>query len=90
MRGEDHSPPLDLAQPGQSIGLVDEGDALLLEIIGRVGVVDEHAEHVHRPFSFLAHAFGDPKGVHHAVAVAPGRDLDYFHSERVYVEGLVA
>ena len=72
-------PSLIWSRPGKSVGLVHESDALGLEIVGRVGVVDEHAEHVHGPVGLLAHALGDPEGVHHAVAVPARRDLEHFH-----------
>jgi hypothetical protein len=85
MRGEDDGPLFDLAQAGESIGLIHKSDALLLEIVGRVGVVDVHAKHLHRPFCLFSHSLGDPKSVYHAMAVATRRDLEDFHDlNRVY------
>jgi hypothetical protein len=59
--------------------LIHEGDALLLEIVGRMRVVDEHTEHVHGPFCLFSHSLGDPKCVHHAMAVPAGGDLENLH-----------
>ena len=87
MRGEDHRAFLDVLEAGEAVGLVDEGDALTLQVVGRVRVVDEHPKHVHRTMRFLAYAFGDSKRIHDAVAVAARRDLEHFHIRRcrVYV-----
>src|SRR5207247_9277725 len=43
------------------------------------GVVHEHAEHVDRARGLFAYSLCDTKRVHHAVAVAPRRDLHDFH-----------
>jgi hypothetical protein len=32
-----------------------------------------------RPVGLLAHPFGDPKGVHNAVAIASRSDLEHLH-----------
>ena len=79
MRGEDHGAFLDVLEPVEPVRLVDQRHALALQVVGGMRVVDQHAEHVDRAFGLLAHAFGDPKGVHHAVAVAAGGDLEDFH-----------
>src|SRR5690349_2449487 len=77
--GEDDRPFFDLVQPGQPVGLIDELDALGLQVVGGVGVVDEHAEHVHRPLCLFPHPFGDPERVNDAVAVPTRRDLQDLH-----------
>lgn len=79
MRGEDDGPLFDVAQAGEPVGLIHKSDALLLEIVGRVRVVDEHAKHVHRPFCLFSHSLGDSERIDHAVAIAAGRDLQDLH-----------
>ena len=76
---EDHRPFFDVLEPAQPVRLVHQRDPLLLQVVGGVGVVHEHAEHVHGAFGLLTHALGDAERIHHAVAVPARRDLDYFH-----------
>ena len=52
---------------------------MLLHLVGDVGVVHEQAQHVDRPLGLLTDMLCDPDRVDHAVAIAPGRDLQYIH-----------
>ena len=79
MGGEDHGAFLDLTQARKPVVLVDQLDTLPLQIVGRVGVVDEHAEHMDRAGGLFPYAFRNAEGVHHAVAVATWRDLQDLH-----------
>src|SRR5439155_23497161 len=85
VRSEDDGSLFDLLQPAKAIRLIDEGDPLLLQVVGGVGVVDEHAQHVHRALGFLPDPLRDPERVDHPVAVPTWRDLQDFHGRlRVY------
>src|SRR5262249_41472404 len=79
VRGEDHRAALDLFQAGESVRGVDQPDALVLELVGDVCVVDELAEHVHRTIGGLTHTLGDAESVDYAVAVTARRDSHHFH-----------
>ena len=80
VRGEDHGAFFDLLQPGEPVGLVDERDPLALQVVGGMGVVDQHAEHVDRAVGLLANPLGDAERIHHPVAVTARRDLENFHT----------
>src|SRR2546425_445602 len=86
VRGEDHRAVLDLVETCQAVGRIDQRDPLRLEIVCRVRVVNQHAEHVHRPIGLFAHPLGDPERIDHAVAVAARGDPDDFHGYRVYAD----
>src|SRR5256885_7248478 len=79
VRREDDGAVLDVLQPRKAVGLVHKRDALFLQVVCGMGVVNEHAEHVDRALGLFAYSLRDPKRVHHAVAVAPRRDLHDFH-----------
>jgi hypothetical protein len=76
---EDHGPFLYVVEAGEPVRLIDQRDALLLQVVGRVSVVDEHAQHVDRAVGLLTDALGDPERVDHAVAVPARGDLEDFH-----------
>ena len=79
MRGEDHSAFFDVFESFQPVRLVDERDALTLQVVRGVGVVDQHAEHMDGSLGLFAHPLGDAERVHHAVAVAARCDLENLH-----------
>ncbi len=79
VRGEDHRSVLDLFEARQPIGRIDQGDSLRLQVVGRVRVVHEHAQHVHRAVGLLAHPLCDSERIDHAMAVTARRDPDDFH-----------
>src|SRR5207245_10441058 len=74
----------------QAVGRIGQRDALRLEIVCRVRVVNQHAEHVHRPIGLFAHPLGDPERIDHAVAVATRGDPDDFHGYRVYADSFLS
>ena len=64
---------------GEPVRLVDKGYALRLQVIRRVRVVHEHAQHVDGTVRLLTHPFGNPEGVDHPMAVPARRDLQDLH-----------
>src|SRR5207237_9079229 len=77
---EDHGAFFALLQPAGPVGLVDERYPLALQVVGGMGVVDQHAEHVDRAVGLLANPLGDAERIHHPVAVTARRDLENFHT----------
>src|SRR5215472_4659494 len=70
---EDDGAAADLFEAREPARGVDQPNALLLELVGDVGIVDELTKHVHGAVRGLTDALGDPERVHHAVAVASRR-----------------
>ncbi len=80
MRGEDHRAAVDRLQALEPVIAVDQLDAVFLELIGDMGVVDEVAEHPDLLARMgLRGLLGGPDRFHDAVAIATRRDLEHVH-----------
>jgi len=63
MGGEDDGALFDLVQAGHPILGIDQLHAVLLHLVGDVGVVDEQPQHVDRAPGLLTDMLGDPDRV---------------------------
>ena len=86
MRGEDHGAAVDRVQALEPVVAVDQLDAVFLQLVGHMRVVDEVAEHP----DLLAGAglgglLGGADRFDDAVAVATRRDLEDVHASSLPV-----
>src|SRR5437879_3750996 len=84
MGGEDHGAGVDPLKAGETVVLVDEVDAVLLQLVGDVLVMDQVAKHVDGLWHSLGPSLGaqlasDLDGVDDAMAVASRGDFDDLH-----------
>src|SRR5689334_20491392 len=80
MGREDHGAAIDLVEPFETIVTVDQLDAVSLQLVGDVRVVNEIAEHADLLAGVgFGRLFGGTNSLDHAVAITTGRDLENVH-----------
>ena len=81
MRGEDHGAAVDRLQALEPVVTIDQLDAVFLQLVGDVGVVDEIAEHPDLLARMgLRGLLGGTNRLNDAVAISTRRDLEDVHA----------